>query len=117
MELDLQTVITNLIDNAIKYGASQSRFAVMISDTGESGSISLKYSGIGIKKEDIQSIFDQFYRSDTLVVRDEAGTGLGLAIIRGIIDKHSGTIDVTSTLGEGSEFIATLPRSGLADSS
>ncbi|MBS13203.1 MAG: hypothetical protein CME19_16540 [Gemmatimonadetes bacterium] len=70
MELDLKTVVTNLIDKAIKCRASQSRFAVMICDTGESGSISLKDSGIGIKKEDIQSIFDQFYPSDTLVVRD-----------------------------------------------
>ena len=66
-------------------------------------------NGIGIPKEDINRIFERFYRVDKARSRDVGGTGLGLAIVKHIVKNLSGTINVKSKLGEGSEFIVTIP--------
>jgi PAS domain S-box-containing protein len=113
----IRLVMTNLIDNAIKYSRTEGPITVEITDHQSHAILSVKDSGIGINNADINSIFDRFFRSDAPEVRDEAGTGLGLSIVRGILDTHSGSIDVTSTQGQGSEFRVSLPTTQKLESS
>ncbi|MFR5970304.1 MAG: sensor histidine kinase [Clostridium sp.] len=72
--------------------------------------ISIKDSGIGIPREDLNLIWDRFYKTDLSRGKDKLGSGLGLAICREIINAHKQTIDVVSTVGVGSEFVFTLPK-------
>ena len=72
--------------------------------------ISVKDNGVGIPKEDLSRIFERFYRVDKARSRDVGGTGLGLAIIKHIVKNLDGHINVKSELGEGSEFIVTIPK-------
>lgn len=105
----LREVISNLIDNAIKYtpsgvitiGASLKQTSVLIrvSDTG-----------LGIAAEDIPHLFQKFYRTDNSATREIGGTGLGLYISKKIIEMMSGKIWVESTVGAGSTFYVELPR-------
>ena len=67
-------------------------------------------NGVGIPKEDIQRIFERFYRVDKARSRDVGGTGLGLAITKHIVKSLNGKIDVNSELNKGSEFIVTIPK-------
>ena len=107
----IRLLITNLLDNAIKYSPAGSRVNLSTRLIGHLSEIRITDSGIGIKPDDLNSIFDRFFRSDTSEVRDEAGTGLGLSIVRGILDTHNGSIDVTSDLGKGSAFTVSIPLS------
>jgi len=105
----VRLLLTNLLDNAIKYSPSHAQVTVAL-EQGETDSIiSISDSGIGIKKDDIDNIFDRFYRADRAEVRDETGTGLGLAIVKGILEAHAGSISVESVIGEGSTFRVRLP--------
>jgi two-component system sensor histidine kinase BaeS len=71
--------------------------------------ISVIDTGIGIAPEHLPLIFERFYRVDKARSRSEGGSGLGLAIAHGIVEAHHGTIGVTSTPGEGSTFVVSLP--------
>jgi signal transduction histidine kinase len=105
----VRLLLTNLLDNAIKYSPSHAQVTVAL-EQGETDSIiSISDSGIGIKKDDIDNIFDRFYRADRAEVRDETGTGLGLAIVKGILEAHAGSISVESVIGEGRTFRVRLP--------
>lgn len=104
-------VVSNLIGNAIKY-TNQGSVTV---GAGQDGNgmvrISVKDTGVGIEPEDLPRIFDEFYQLRN-PNRDRAkGTGLGLSISKRLIDAMGGTITVTSTPGEGTEFVMTLPVS------
>ena len=107
----IRLLMTNLLDNAIKYSFAGDCVSMSIRLKDQSAMISITDSGIGIKTEDLDSIFDRFFRSDRAEVRDEAGTGLGLSIVRGILDAHGGAVDVISSLGKGSTFTVSIPVS------
>ena len=77
---------------------------------GDKVFVSVKDTGIGIPKEDLNHIWDRFYKTDISRGKDKLGTGLGLSISKEIILAHKQTIDVVSTEGVGSEFVFTLPR-------
>ena len=77
--------------------------------------MSVKDSGIGIPKEDQKLIFDRFYKSDASRGKDKKGTGLGLSIVKEIIKAHEENINVISTMGVGTEFIFSLPKSAVMD--
>ena len=77
---------------------------------GEKVFISIKDSGIGIPREDLNLIWDRFYKTDLSRGKDKLGSGLGLAICREIINAHKQAFDVVSTVGVGSEFVFTLPK-------
>lgn len=105
----LSQVILNLMTNAIHYTPVNG--TVTVSTTFENSFAILRVSdtGIGIPPEDLNRIFDRFYRVEKSRSREKGGTGLGLAISRAIVAAHSGTIEVTSELGKGTTFTVRLP--------
>ena len=107
----IQQVLYNLIDNAIKFSHSNSTIKIETSEKRNKIFVSVKDTGIGIPKEDIQMIWDRFYKSDLSRGKDKKGTGLGLSITKEIINAHNENINVISTPEEGSEFIFSLARS------
>jgi signal transduction histidine kinase len=105
----LREIMTNLIDNAIKY-TKQGDVVVNVTSEGDLVKISIKDSGIGISKADQKRIFEKFYRSEDYRTRESSGTGLGLYVVQKLSHKLSTTIEVSSQLNHGSEFSFTLPR-------
>lgn len=105
----IQRMLSNLLDNAIKYTHSGGKVDVSLSDNG-SGKILISVSdtGIGISPEELPHIFDRFYRGDQS--RSTAGIGLGLSLSRAIARAHGGDIKATSIPGKGSSFTITLPK-------
>jgi signal transduction histidine kinase len=105
---EIERVIGNLLDNAIRYTHEGGRVA--LESVAERGGIAIRVSdtGIGIKPEDAERIFERFWREDRVRGR-ESGTGLGLAIARALARRHGGDVAVKSTPGKGSEFTFWLP--------
>jgi signal transduction histidine kinase len=105
----VQRMVSNLLDNAIKYTPSGGRVDVSV-ELNASGSVAVTVSdtGPGIAEADLPYIFDRFYRGDPS--RAESGSGLGLSLARTIARSHGGDIDVSSIPGEGSTFTVTLPK-------
>lgn len=108
-KIRLQEVLTNLIDNAIKYTAHG---GVRVSATANEDTvlIAVTDSGIGIATEDIPHLFQKFYRTDNTATREIGGTGLGLYITRQLVTQMNGRVWAQSTVGKGSTFFISLPR-------
>jgi heavy metal sensor kinase len=105
----VQRMISNLIDNAVKYTPAGGKIEVTaLSDGRQSIRISIKDSGRGISDKDLPHIFERFYRCDPS--RSQTGTGLGLSFARAVARAHGGEITVTSVPNEGSTFTVTLPK-------
>ena len=102
-------ILTNLMDNAFHYTPENGKITIAAEENGRFVSIHVQDTGIGIAPENMEKIFDRFFRSDDADVQKVAGTGLGLAIVRSLIEMHGGTIHVASVLGEGSSFTVNLP--------
>jgi K+-sensing histidine kinase KdpD len=111
IEDGLERVIINLVSNAVKYTPPDG--SVAIKAWRESDQIKLEVSdtGIGIPTEAVSRIFTEFYRAKNAKAMDVEGTGLGLVIAKDVVEQHGGQISVQSTVGEGSKFRITLPRS------
>lgn len=105
----IEQVITNIVTNAAKYTPEGGRILISAGTIYDIIYVKVKDNGIGIPKEDLPHIFDRFYRVDKARSRSSGGTGLGLAIAKEIVTAHGGNIKVTSTPGEGSEFILNFP--------
>lgn len=105
----LRQVFVNLIQNAIKY-TEKGSVEIYIEEEKKFGLIRVKDTGIGIPEEDINRIFERFYRVDKARSRAVGGTGLGLAIVKHIIEAHGSKIEVKSKLNEGSEFSFRLKK-------
>lgn len=107
----IQKVLTNLIENSIKYCRSESgKTKISFLDMDENILIEITDNGIGIDKEYIPRLFERFFRVDKARSRDKGGSGLGLAIVKHIIEAHHQTINVRSTIGIGSTFAFTLKK-------
>lgn len=107
----IEQVLTNLIDNAIRYTHEEDSIDVIFDDSPEDYvQITVKDTGVGIAKEHLEQIFDRFYKVDTSRTRGKYGTGLGLFIVEKIVDAHEGSIDVQSKEQKGTEFTITLPK-------
>jgi PAS domain S-box-containing protein len=104
----IQQIVVNLLDNALKYG--QPPVKVLVASTGDVTELSVHDSGAGIPREQQERIFEKFYRSDPGLTRAPSGTGLGLYIARALAERMSGTLDVRSVPGGGTEFVLTLPH-------
>lgn len=107
----LQRLLSNLLDNAIKYTSAGGRVEIsLLHIEGRDATLTVKDTGSGISTDDLPHIFERFYRGDRS--RSESGTGLGLSLARAIARAHGGDITVESLLHEGSVFIVNLPFSG-----
>jgi signal transduction histidine kinase len=105
----LYRLISNLIQNAIKYTPAQGRIVVELLRDKTNAIITVSDSGSGISETDLARIFDRFYRVKSDRDRKTGGVGLGLAIARAIVQAHRGQIQVESKLGEGTTFAVRLP--------
>jgi two-component system sensor histidine kinase SenX3 len=102
--------ISNLVANAVAYSNEGSRVVVTTRAEGAKVQISVVDQGIGIPAEDIDRIFERFYRVDPARHRSTGGTGLGLSIVKHVAATHGGDISVWSVQGQGSTFTLTLPH-------
>ncbi|MFN6091674.1 MAG: sensor histidine kinase, partial [Bacteroidota bacterium] len=105
----LINVISNLIDNSIKYSNEAPQIVVSIINNLDNITIAVKDNGIGMTKEVQKRIFDTFYRATTGNLHDVKGFGLGLSYVRAIVEQHQGTISVESEINKGSTFTIQLP--------
>ena len=110
-------IIQNLVENAIHHSPTSGEIVVRVDKSieGDEVTISVTDTGDGIPKDDIEHIFDQFYRVDTSRARATGAAGLGLTIVKRLVDAHRGQINVTSKPGTGSTFTVTLPASQTSD--
>ncbi len=106
----LGQVVSNLLENAIKYNREKGRVEVALHVQKGEVILSIRDTGIGISKEHQERIFERFYRVDKGRSREVGGTGLGLAIVKHIVHAHRGHIELDSQPGEGSLFRIFLPR-------
>lgn len=105
----IRQILLNIISNAIKYTGENGKVSIKQYIKSEKVFIEVKDNGIGIPEEDIERIFERFYRVDKARSRDIGGTGLGLAITKHMVKSLGGNITVESILGIGSDFIVTIP--------
>ena len=110
-EVHFQNVINNLLDNAVKYRKPDSPIDIFIKtwNDGDHLYLSIRDTGIGIKKENLKKVFEKFYRVPRGNVHDVKGFGLGLAYVKNIVALHQGEIRVDSELGKGTTFTIKLP--------
>lgn len=105
----IEKVVSNLISNALRYTPSGGKVIVEIFVSDYSYGFIVKDTGIGIPKEDLERIFDEFYRSKNAREIEQIGTGLGLSLVKEIVEHYSGEISVNSETGKGSEFRVEFP--------
>jgi len=105
----IRQVLANLLENAIKYSSSRSVITVRLSSDGTGATVFVKDNGTGIEKDEIERVWERHYRGAN--AKGSPGLGLGLSFVKAVVEAHGGTVRVTSTRGEGSEFSFTLPLS------
>ncbi len=105
----LGQMLTNLVDNAVKFNVKNGSVTVALRRTEDADVITVADTGEGISAEHLQRIFERFYRTDRARSREIGGTGLGLAIVKHLAWLHGGEVSVNSTLGKGSVFSIELP--------
>lgn len=105
----MEQVIINILSNAIKYTEENGKISLSLFVSEGILDIVIEDNGIGIPKEDVEHIFDRFYRVDKGRSRQQGGTGLGLSIAKHIVEEHGGSISVRSAFGKGTVFTISLP--------
>lgn len=109
----LKQVIYNLLSNSLKYSKTSGKVFLTLKSENDNIIIEVNDNGIGISEKDLPFIFERFYRSDESRDKNTGGAGIGLTIVKTIVEAHKGIIKATSTLGEGSTFTLTFPKSTL----
>ena len=115
-EVKLTLVISNLVENAIKYNKEQGWVKVVLDADHQYFTIEVSDSGMGIPEDSMAQIYERFYRVDKSHSREIGGTGLGLAITKNAVLMHRGSITVTSKEAEGTTFLVKIPLSYIAQS-
>jgi len=105
----VEQVLVNLVDNAVKYSPAGGEIEVGVEEREKDVVVRVRDTGVGIPPEDIDRVFERFYRVDKTRSREQGGTGLGLSIVKHLVDIHGGMVGATSQPGVGSEFFFTLP--------
>ncbi|MDQ3677745.1 MAG: ATP-binding protein, partial [Actinomycetota bacterium] len=106
---ELDRALLNLASNAVKFTRPGGRVTISAECIGESVQIAVADTGVGIPEDEQEQLFTRFFRSSTSTKQAIQGTGLGLVIVKGIVDHHGGTIDVSSAPGTGTTIIVMLP--------
>ena len=105
----IERVILNVLSNAIKYTGEEGSIKIYVGFVYNDAYIKIIDNGIGIPKEDLNRIFERFYRVDKARSREMGGTGLGLSIAKEIIEQNKGSIDIKSEYGKGTEVVIRIP--------
>ncbi len=108
-EVHFTNLISNLIDNSIKYSKDNLLIKVITHVTGKSLVIHIEDNGMGMSKETVKRIFEKFYRAHTGNLHNVKGFGLGMSYVKTVVDAHKGKIKVESVLGKSTSFILEMP--------
>ncbi len=106
---DIERVVLNILTNSIKYTKDGGEIKIYVGFVYNDAYIKVFDNGIGIPEEDLNRIFERFYRVDKARTREMGGTGLGLSIAKEILDKNGGSIDMKSVVGQGTEVVIRIP--------
>jgi CheY-like chemotaxis protein/anti-sigma regulatory factor (Ser/Thr protein kinase) len=106
----ISQVMFNLISNAIKYTPAQGKVTIRVTCDEDVVTTQITDSGSGIAPEELERVFERFYRADNSTTRETGGTGLGLAITKALVERMGGSVTVTSTLGLGTTFSVSMRR-------
>lgn len=106
---DLYQILFNLVENSIKYNLPGGRVDVTAKTIGDRLILTVEDTGVGIPEEDIDKVFDRFYRVDKARSRAAGGTGLGLSIVRDTVRRHGGTVQAQRRSPEGTRFVVSFP--------
>ena len=106
---EINRIFTNIISNAMKYNKDNGSITATVKKSGNYIVCSIKDTGIGMRPQDKEKLFQEFYRIKNDKTRNIPGTGLGLSIVKRIVESYAGKIEVNSEYGVGSEFIVYLP--------
>jgi signal transduction histidine kinase len=107
----LEQVLQNLLDNAIKYSPEGGAIIVEVASQGEQACLSVRDQGIGIPEDSTAHLFERFYRATNVNARNISGLGIGLFLVHEIVSAHGGTVEVSSQVGQGTNFTVCLPLS------
>mgnify|MGYP004569131803 FL=1 len=105
----IERVIINIISNSVKYTPNGGKINVYVGYVHNDAYVKIKDTGIGIPKDDLDKVFERFYRVDKARSRKLGGTGLGLSIAKEIIEQNNGNISVSSKVGQGTEVVIRIP--------
>ncbi len=108
-KIHLTNILFNVIDNAMKYSKENPHVVIRTTQTPDGLSLNIQDNGVGIAREHLGKVFERLYRVPTGNVHDVKGFGLGLSYVKNVIERHGGTVNLTSRLGEGTTFTFTLP--------
>jgi two-component system, OmpR family, phosphate regulon sensor histidine kinase PhoR len=103
-------VLDNLLTNAVKYTPRGGSVDVRLCSRDGEFEVTVSDTGTGIKAAELKRVFERFYRAESVRGTAISGVGLGLSIVRGITEAHEGTVNVASTIGEGTTFTVTIPK-------
>ena len=109
--INIEEVVSNLISNALRYSPNGGTITAWADEKSDCAKIAVSDTGLGIPQNDLEHIFDKFFRVKNEKTRNINGTGLGLAIVKSIVEAHHGTIEVESQVNKGTCFSTYFPRS------
>ncbi|CAN5738380.1 HAMP domain-containing sensor histidine kinase [soil metagenome] len=114
---DLYQLISNLVENAIRYSAQNGTVRIHAVRLGSAATLKVEDDGIGIAKNDLEKVYDRFWRADKARHYEDCSQGLGLAIVKALVERYQGNISAQSELGKGSVFTVSLPTASQLHSS